>query len=292
MPQLIQESDQNPSLQDDSLETNGGQNQNQIEQSQDQVLDGQVLEFSHPLLKGKSPKEIEDLVAAQEAAMKSQNTELNNYHTRLSQLESQSTNASTQPKTVEKDEYKEAGFLAPAFQRLEQKLDNKLNEAVAPLRQETVVRRTETAREKLARELPHFTQVETIIDQVLRAQRVDPRTANEESLRFLYHTAVGMAVSNGVNLGTGTPVDTAQPTDGEPSNTSARPRNDNPVNIPQRRPSSAPLPAVKTTEKKRPLTEEERRFANLRGMTEDQFRELQDLPDDEVVKPGFSKDQW
>ena len=69
------------------------------------------------------------------------------------------------------------------------------------------------------------------------------------------------------------------------------------MNIPQHRPSAAPLPEPqKEGGPVRELTENERILAKeyfpTEANPEDKYRELQDAEVDDIVEPGFSKEGW
>lgn len=269
--------------------TQGGQGSEAEQEIEIAAAEG-AIDFKHPLLKGKSPEEIEALVEQQERAVKSQNAELNRYHERLQAQEQASAN----PPVEEEEEDYDDTFLAPHLRRLEdrigRKLDRKLDEMVKPISEQLNSGRAQSAREKLRSELRHFTKVEPYIDYLLRQQNVTPGQAPEELMRTLYYTAVGYARENGVNLDAGESV----PTGG--SETSSEPKSrekEEPVSIPQHRPSSSPMPREKKGDKKhRELTEDERKLAQFYDMTPEEFLEEQNKPVDEVVSPGFSRDNW
>lgn len=252
-------------------------------------------EYQHPLLKGKSPEEIERIVQTQEEAIRQQNDELNVYHDKLQAASS----APPPAKEEEGDDDYGDDFLAPRFKRLEQKLSKQLENAVKPLVEHTKKAGASSVRDDLRQSLKHFSRLEPYIDQMIRNQGGAPHEANEASLRFYYFAALGLAEERGVSLDSGD----GQPAAPTPTQEDPKP-GQTPVNIPQHRPSSAPLPRPAGQDKPRALTEAERRLAAEYfpiGSSEEiktvqdqhkAYREWQDKEIDEVVEPGFSKESW
>jgi hypothetical protein len=287
---------QGPSQQGNPVGTEGttGQpdGQGSGEEIQIQPVEG-ARDYTNPLLRGKSPEEIERLFQVQQDAIRSQNTELNNYHARLSTVNTNTQAAAPAPSQTEDEGYGDT-FLAPVMKRLEDRLSRRLDAMVQPLQIHMVSNAAQNARQKLAGEFRHFAVLEPTIDQIIRQQGGNPSQADEATLRILYHTALGVAAEQGVNLNASAPA----PTREEPAPTSTnqpsaeQPRQEQPVNVPQRRPSSAPLPANQSGQRHRSLTEQERRLAREYGMTEEEYIKEMEADIDSVVQPGFSKDNW
>jgi hypothetical protein len=242
-----------------------------------------AVDFKHPLLKGKTPEEVEALVAAQQAALVAQNTELNRRH-------AEATPQPAAPTPARSDDASPYGddFLAPRFKVLEERVTDHLGKMIEPLMRGAARSEGEGTRGKLRGELKHFTVLEPHIDALLREQKLDPATVKESQLRTIYHTAVGIATEQGINLSTAAsapaPAPEAPPTREAP-----------PIMIPQHRPSAAPLPA-RPGPARRVLSEEERMLAKVYFPAskdpEADYIALQDAPEDAVVQPGFSKDRW
>lgn len=248
-----------------------------------------AIDFNHPLLKGKTPEEIERIVAQQEETIRDQGRELNQYFDRTRQQEQAKARPSHQEEP-EEDPYGDS-VLADNFRRLEQRVNKRLEEAVAPLRESVKEGRAMTARERLRGELKYFERLEPHIDRLLRERNVSPSQANEDLLRTMYFAARGFAADQGINLDS--PEGGAQPSREQPREQPAGQGGERPVNIPQHRPSSSPMPSRPSDEqKKRPLTEEERKMAQHYGMSEDEYREWSNKPRDEIVSPGYSKEGW
>jgi hypothetical protein len=241
--------------------------------------------FQHPLLRGKSPEEIERIFETQQRALDDVTREANELHSRVN-------TQPTAPTPVEQEEADPYGddFLAPRFQVLERRVTKSLESMIAPLKEATASREGGSIRERLRNQYPKFQILEPHIDRLIREQGDNPATASEGQLRMLYHTALGVAMENGINLDPGeAPTPTRTPT--TPPSQEGRP----PVSIPQHRPSGAPLPKP-TQPAKRELTENEKRlareyFPNSEN-PEDDYRKLQSAEVDEVVEPGFSKEGW
>lgn len=240
-------------------------------------------QYQHPLLKGKSPAEIEALLAAQIETTQSLTRELNQRH--------QEQPAAPAPKQEEDDAAAAYGddFMAPKLRTLEDRLAKKLEQAVAPLREEVTKTRGDDVRSRLRKEFKHFEVLEPTIDMLLREQKQNPLTASEQQLKLLYHTAVGYANEKGIDLGRREAA--PAPENHNPPKGEEQP----PMGIPQHRPSGAPLPAARGP-KKRELNEEERRLARQyfpdAKNPEEEYRKFQEADEDSVVEPGFSKGNW
>ena len=237
--------------------------------------------YQHPLLKDKSPEEVDRIVKTFEAATREQNEELNRQHAKL---EAASSAPPPTPPPEEVGKPYGDDFLGERFETFEKRLDAKLEEMVAPLRRGEAKSETRTVRDRMAGKFKHWTTLEPHIDRLLRDQKLDPMTATEAQLDMLYHTAVGLAAESGLDLGAGAPP--LEPAKEPP-----------PVNIPQHSPSAAPLPDPPSEAgKPRELTENERILAKEYFPTakdpEEEYRKLQDAEVDEIVTPGFSKDGW
>ncbi len=242
-----------------------------------------ATDFTHPLLAGKSPEEIERVVRAMEASTKEQNVDLN-------RLQAQVNAQPAAPTPTEEGEEAEPygdDFIGTRFKTFEGRMTKKLEETVAPLMASATKTDSESTREKLTKKFKHFASLEPHIDKLLRDQNIDPNTATQGHLEMLYHTAVGYAQESGIDLG-GTeapPPNTPAPTGEEASI----------VNIPQHRPSGTPLPDAPQT-KVRKLTEQERIIAHAQFRNskdpEAEYRALQDAEVDDIVEPGYSKAGW
>lgn len=264
-----------------SISKPGGQGSVQTEDLSVQPGPG-AKDFTHPLLKGKTPEEIERIVALQDQTVREQNAELN----RRFEREQAAAPAPKAPAALTDDGYGD-DFLAPRFRILEQRLASKLDEAVAPLRRGQEGGVSRTAREGLRTRLRHFSRLEPYIDQLLREKKMDPNTVEEAVMENIYHTAVGLAVDRGIDLNEAAPAAPTPKREG---------RDQAPVSIPQHRASSAPLPQEKREAPARQLSESERRLAREyfpdSKDPEGDYRKYQDMQEDDVVSPGFSKEVW
>lgn len=241
------------------------------------------LTFRNPMLQGKSPEEIERMFQALNETVQSQNTELNAYQSRM-HPENQERASGPDENLPEYGD----NFVTPELRTLENRLAKKLEQMVAPLQQGFQTQQAQSARAQIRAKLKHFTVLEPTIDQLLRQQGLNPALVPQSQLEQVYYTAVGLANERGINL--------SQPaTEGEATGTNspgnANPNGGNAVNIPQRRPSTSPLPQGQQKQKV-VLTEEQRGMARFYGMTDEQYYKELNTPDDEVVTPGFSKENW
>lgn len=257
----------------------GGQGSAQVEDLSVQAGPG-AKDFSHPLLRGKTPEEIERLFTLQEQSVRELNAEANR---RFAAREQEAAQPARQEESGE-DGYGD-DFLAPRFRILEKRLGAKLEQAVAPLQAGQRGNESRGAREGLRTRLKHFGRMEPYIDQILREKNVDPNTADQSVLENIYHLAVGLSVERGINLNEAAPAPQQQER-----------RQESPVNIPQHRASSAPLPQERREPVLRQLTESERRLAREyfpdSKDPEGDYRKYQDMNEDDVVSPGFSKELW
>ena len=238
-------------------------------------------DYTHPLLKDKTPEEVDRLISTMEAATRDQNEELNRLH-----AAAQTQPAAPVPAEEEEDPYGD-DFIGSRFKKFEERLSAKLEETVAPLIASAGQGQAVTVRERLTKKYKHFASLEPHIDKLLRDQKVNPLTATEGQLDMLYHTAVGLATESGIDLGgvEALPPDPATPGGEAPI-----------VNIPQHRPSGAPLPDAEEKTPVRKLTENERIIAHAQFPRskdpEGDYRALQDADETEIVEPGFSKAGW
>lgn len=294
----------NPSSQEGGQDSNG--QVSEIEEISVGAAPG-ATDFQDPLLKGKTPAEIERIVQTQQQALNEQNRELNKYHQEASTRQASAPTPGGQEE--EQDPYGN-DFLAPRFKKLEERLSRQLENSVKPIIDHTRQAGAQSVRERMRSELRHFTVLEPHIDRLIREQGGDPSAADENSLRFYYLSAVGLAQEQGVALPSSEqPQPNAPQPPSQPSAPQPTPQQPGvqPVGIPQHRPSSAPLPQEQNRQPVRQLTESERALAGRyfplgsehRGKeiktVEDQhaaYRELQDAEIDEVVQPGFSRENW
>jgi hypothetical protein len=249
----------------------------------------QTSQFRHQLLRGKKPEEIERLFESLQDANRSMNEQLNR---RVEQPAAPTPGA--QPAVSDPlDEEPDYGdsFIAPHLKTMEERIARRLEKAVSPLQQSQRAQQAETAREKLSKELKHFKVLETSIDQLIRDQGGNPKAASEAQLRLIYYTAVGLANDRGINLNQ-SEAPTPQGEQGQPP---ARKEEQQPMGIPQHRPSGAPLPR-QGTQNRRKLTEDERRLAREffpdAKDPEGEYIKEQDADEGDVVQPGFSKKNW
>ena len=241
-------------------------------------------DYTHPLLQGKSPEEIEQVVSTMEEAAREQNVELNRLH---AEVKVQPTAPGPTEDKEEEDPYGD-DFIGTRFKIFEKRLAAQLKETVAPLIASAGQNESVSVRERLTKKYRHFASLEPHIDKLLRDQGMDPAAATEGQLDMLYHTAVGLAAESGITLGGGDP---------SPESTPVIKGGEAPVvNIPQHRPSGAPLPDTEEKTPVRDLTENERIIAHAQFPhskdPEGDYRALQDADETEIVEPGFSKAGW
>lgn len=209
--------------------------------------------FRHPRIAGKSPEEIDRIVAILDDTVREQGRELNRVH---------------QPAPVAVEPVREAPKVTneqfwenpvAAVQSLLQATIQPLSEEVRGAKAEI---KAPSIRENLRQKYEDFAVLEPAINEILRRRGVaNPESVTDEGvLETVYFTAYGYASKNGL-------FDNKAPAAREPVNNNPNPAPAStpapvPQAIPQHRPSSAPLPTgAPKAQALRDLTENERRLA-------------------------------
>lgn len=242
------------------------------------------FEFSHPMLKGRSPEDVEKIFKLQENAVKEQGAQL----TQLIQEVREIKTSSVPKAPAEPDPTAQDYFTNPV-----EVLRKELDRTVAPLREEIRATKREFSgpmvREKLAQELSDWKEVEPYVDMMLRQQQF-PDPNDEGLLRLMYFTAKGYMTHQGISPTPGAPTSPAPPT--PPAHQPTQPAY-NPV-PPQHRASTPPQPppAPSAQPKVRPLTESEKRLAREYGMTAEEYVAWQEADIEEIAESeiGLSKE--
>lgn len=252
--------------------------------------------FQHPLLKGKTPEQIEAIFNQQDEAIRDMDRRLNSVAPAPATPSTEGKpEAAPEPTPDYGDDYF-GKRIKTLDQNLTSKLTRTLEQMVDPIKKTIEGQAATGAREKLRGELRHFAKLEPYINNMIRNNGGDPNTVSEDSLRNIYTMAVGMATEKGINLEEADISAGDQPPQPpQPPQPAGGNRN---VNIPQHRPSAAPLPANEPGDNNQPrkLTENERKlarayFPNAENPAEE-YRKWQEKNSDDVVSPGFSKENW
>jgi len=242
------------------------------------------FQFQHPLLRGKTPEEVERLFRTQNDALLEQNTELNRLHSVQASAPPPGTRA--EPGVIEEPADYGDDFIASKFRTVESRLTKKMEDLVAPLASSIKTQSTVSVRDRLKKRLKNFSVLEPHIDRLIRGQGNNPEEATEDQLETLYHTALGYVHEQGLNIDI-----KESPAPSNPSPDRGNP----PVNIPQHRPSSAPIPKPPKPAR-RELTENEKRLAKeffpRSQDPEGDYLKMQEAGEDEIVEPGFSRENW
>jgi hypothetical protein len=251
------------------------------EEAREQELEQQApppsqdFEYSHPLLQGRSPEEVEKLFKMQENAMREQGAQLTGLVSEVRDLKS----SMTQPPAPAEPEVTAQEY----FQNPVKAIRSELDKQIQPLRQEiSEAKSMATAplvRDKLAAEFGDWAAVEPYVDMLIaREQFPDPN--NEGLLRTLYFTAKGLMAHQGVQ-----PTPQPAPVPGQPAPAPGQPA-PQPMVPPQHRASSPPPPPppAPTQPQLRDLTENEKRLAREYGMTAEEYIAWQDTDMDEVAE--------
>ncbi|MCP4902618.1 MAG: hypothetical protein GY906_37110 [bacterium] len=221
-------------------------------------------EYSRATLKDKSPQEIEAYVEMLEGTTLSQSRALTQAHDAA---------AVTPPPAAPEES---VDFFDQPAVAIQQALDK----TVAPLREEIRALRNPAPDpfETVAREFANFETYRPYIDQMLRNPNMAQVELTDEIVRAAYYSAVGYVASRG---GTVPMAPTEPGPAATPSATPVPPQGDRMV-PPQNRPSSAPPPAPPVAAD-RALTEHEERLRREWKMTKEEFLNLQEMPEDEVI---------
>lgn len=230
-------------------------------------------EYGHPLLRGRSPEEIESLFKMQENAMKEQGAQLTGLVSEVRDLKSTMTPPAPTP---EADPSAQDYFADPV-----KTIRTELDRQIQPLREEIADARANlnapVVRDKLAQEFPDWTAVEPYVDQLIARENF-PDPNNEGLLRTMYFTAKGLMAHQGIDISQPQPVP-APAVPGQPQPAA-------PLMVPpQHRASSPPPPPPQTPQgpQIRELTENERRLAREYGMSAEDYIAWQETDMDEVA---------
>ncbi len=238
------------------------------------VDDPPVYEFNDPDLKGKSPKEIEEIFRMSKSIVEGQKKKLDTARTTIDRLQTEPS------KKVEPTGDKKGFFDDPdgALLRLEKRLEDQ----ITPLRQELQIARGELKSQgvfdKLREEFDDWDQVYPWIRNMIDSQDPPYPAPNDEGLlRTLYFTALGAMYKKGV-LPTKEPV--VDVTDGgEPKRAAP----------PQHRSSPPPPAPKKKADGENEDTifaefdETEKSLCRYYKMKPSDFRDMQNEEPDEVV---------
>ncbi len=233
-------------------------------------------EYQNPMLRGRSPEEIERIFGMYEQTSREQGARLTASERRLSEVEGRPAAPAPEPK-VEATE-----FFADPMTHVKRALE----ETVAPLREEIREAKSyvtgQDARAGLRNQYADFAQVEPYIDYML-AQTPYPDPNDPGLLNTLYFTAKGMMASQGISVESPTPTPTAP----------GAPQPAAPTVPPQHRastpPPPPPSPAAPGSEALRPLTETEKRLAREQGLSHAEYLRWQAMDIADVATADFDK---
>lgn len=256
------------SLDPSSSPTESNDSDSSEQQTTNETQGGSATEFTHPLLRGKSAQEIERLLELSSQTIRDQQDAL-----RKAQSQPEAP-APVQTETEEDDEF-DWGNPGKSFkkrdERLIQKVQHLLDNAIQPFREDLSVSRRQGVRQAMREKFNDFDQMEPYIDNFI-AKGNFPDPDNEALLTTLYYTARGYASTNQGEVPVSTPPKPNRP--GQPT-------------PPQHRPSSAPMPPNPSA-KKVELTEDEKLMARNWGMSAEEFVKYRDADADAVLNLGDS----
>ena len=237
-----------------------------------------AYEYTHPMLKGRSPEEVERIFRLTEQTVREQGGRLTKAESELSKR-SEPAPPTTPVETPSAQEF----FAEPV-----RHIQDELARQIAPLREEIASARQEltapNVRDQLRTEYSDWEQVEPYVDYLLSQQEF-PNPNDEGLLKMLYLTGKGLMVQQGISVESGLPPTTpaeATPVVAAPATA--------PVVIPPQHPAStppAPPPAPTAAATIRELTESEKRLAREQKLTPEQFIKWQEMDMDEVAVADF-----
>lgn len=237
---------------------------------------GQQSPFSHPLLRGRSPEQIERIVQTLEGTVQQQSQALNQA---FAQQQTQQPSGGDQTSDALPSDDDFWNTPAEATRRLVRK---ELEEVIAPFRQDMMQSRAEQAWTQARNHIPDFQAYEPYVRQLVAQNQLTSPTL--QNLQQLFYMAKGYIDSQG---GGPAPQQNQQPPAQQQDSGANRPA------PPQHRPSNRPLPQNRNQNPpQRPLTEAEKTlarqyFPELKSSeAEARYRELQDAHPDEVLTTG------
>lgn len=236
------------------------------------VSTGGQTGFTHPLLRDKSPAEIEQLVSSFESAVREQGTELNQLYRQMNQGGRQEPTGTGPAPTQEPSN---EDFFSRPVDAVRSLIQQQLSETVAPLRQEiqqfVQSNQVEAKRQQYRQRWPDWDRYEPFIQNAAasRGLSMEQILSDEGVAEIMYRAVRDMQRERGNG---------PQP---QPQN--QPPRNQQ-VN-PQHRPSSSPLPQQNKQPSggTRELTENERILARQYGMSPAEYIQWQDAQPEEVL---------
>jgi hypothetical protein len=236
----------------------------------------QTYEYQNPMLRGRTPEEVERIFGMYEQTTREQGARLSATERRMAEMETRSAKAVPEPK-VEAQE-----FFADPMGHVKRALDD----TVAPLRQEIQDARAyfrgQDTRVALRQKYDDWDVVEPYVNHLLsQANYPDPNDAG--LLETLYYTAKGVMVSQGINV---------QPTSPQTPSQAAPVRTEVPAVPPQHRASTPPPPPPRPAQssgKVRELTESEKRIAREHGLTPEEYIKWQEMDISDVATADFDR---
>lgn len=248
---------------------------------------GTPMEFNHPLLKGKTPEEIERILVLQQQTVNEQARTLNRLAERGNVEQGRPKPGTESVNDAEEDK--------KFWESPTKRLRAMLQETVEPIQRELNTMKSDvrapSIRDSFRAKYPEFTELESMIDAALINFGLEnPKAADENMLEAVFHTVYGKAVYNGQIA----PRGRENPNPNNPNPPAGRQQ----VTIPQHRPSPAPLPnnPGNAAPKLRELSENERRLARefFGHLPTDAERhkayiEFQELDEEEVANSTIGK---
>lgn len=242
--------------------------------------------FTDPHLKGKSPKEIEELFRMSQQIATNSRARIEAQSKQIEELSKKPDNPPKDPLPKGKPFFDDPdSALESAMERLAKRVE----EQIAPLRKEVAEAKgyvtSRNAHENLRAQHSDWDSVWPWIQQLLSQQNY-PNPDDEGLLSTLYYTAKGVMLEKGV-----LPLKRTEGDDPPKDQGGSEGRSDAP---PQHRSSPPPPPPKDDKGKKSEvswddLDETERTICRMQGMTPAEFVHLRDIEADEVATDTYGK---
>lgn len=206
--------------------------------------EGEESPFSHPLLKGKTPAEIEAIVTSSLAAVKEQGS-------RLTQVESDLANARREPVRENKvEKVTSEKFFEDPDAAIGDIVARQMEKIMSPFKEDLARTRVKGVWDELESQYPDSKHYRDLMKTMLNNLNITAPTL--ETLEHFYYTAKGKAASEGRNI------EEREEEVGEKKPEKRR-------MPPQHSPSGQPIPRGQGNNKVRKLTENERTIAKMQG---------------------------
>lgn len=269
--------EENGEIQDQELDEQGNPKKKEQEDSDDSDTGTGTEEFSHPLLRGKSTKEIEDYLRVLEITNREQSQ----------RLQSQNDNPRI-PREEEVEKPKKAtaaDFFEDPIGNIETLIKKQLESSIAPFREDMALSKAQQAWVDLNEEFSDSNDYKALMKELMKSYGVQG-APNIATLRTFYKLAMAENVLEERKGGK-----RIAPKDDDNENERKPSRNP----PPQHRASNQPIRSENGNKKLRPLTESERIVAKMQGFNVDteagRAAYLKELEEDSIEMAEATKEK-